>query len=60
MTCQGNTRLLMLVEWCTKQEGRPNTPSIANVDICCNMQKNSRVMVTVSTVKVGVVLSSPS
>ena len=21
MTCQGNTRLLMLIEWCTKEEG---------------------------------------
>ena len=29
MTCQGNTRLLMLIEWCTKQEGRPDVP-IAN------------------------------
>ena len=26
MTCQGNTRLLMIVEWCTKQEGMPDTP----------------------------------
>ena len=41
MTCQGNTRLLMLVEWCTKQEGRPDTPSVANIRYSTDLFHNT-------------------
>lgn len=56
MTCQGNTRILLLVEWCTRQSCEYFSVSMAvrGHTLYCLIQWSSKVMATVSMVKEGV------